>query len=47
VSMNDNTLNASVGARLRGLRLKKGIKQADTARDLGVSPAYLNLIEKG
>ena len=47
MSMNDNTLNASVGARLRGLRLKKGIKQADTARDLGVSPAYLNLIEKG
>jgi XRE family transcriptional regulator, fatty acid utilization regulator len=45
--MNENALNATVGARLRGLRLKRGIKQADTARDLGVSPAYLNLIEKG
>jgi len=45
--MNENALNATVGARLRGLRLKRGIKQTDTARDLGVSPAYLNLIEKG
>jgi XRE family transcriptional regulator, fatty acid utilization regulator len=47
VSMNENALNASVGAKLRGLRLKRGIKQTDAAHGLGVSPAYLNLIEKG
>lgn len=45
--MNENALNANVGHRLRALRLSKHIKQADAARDLGVSPAYLNLIEKG
>lgn len=45
--MNENALNANVGQRLRALRLSKHIKQADAARDLGVSPAYLNLIEKG
>lgn len=45
--MNENVLNANVGHRLRALRLSKHIKQADAARDLGVSPAYLNLIEKG
>jgi predicted transcriptional regulator/DNA-binding XRE family transcriptional regulator len=45
--MNENALNASVGIKLRGLRLARNVKQADAARDLGVSPAYLNLIEKG
>lgn len=45
--MNENALNANVGHRLRALRLSKNIKQADAARELGVSPAYLNLIEKG
>lgn len=45
--MNENALNANVGHRLRALRLSKSIKQADAARELGVSPAYLNLIEKG
>jgi predicted transcriptional regulator/DNA-binding XRE family transcriptional regulator len=45
--MNENQLNASVGYRLRSLRLSRNVKQADAARDLGVSPAYLNLIEKG
>ncbi|MFY2564043.1 helix-turn-helix domain-containing protein [Corallococcus terminator] len=45
--MNDNALNANVGLKLRGLRLSRNIKQADAAKDLGVSPAYLNLIEKG
>jgi predicted transcriptional regulator/DNA-binding XRE family transcriptional regulator len=38
---------ASVGARLRALRLERGIAQAEVAKRLGVSPAYLNLIEKG
>ena len=45
--MNETALNANVGHRLRALRLSKGVKQADAARELGVSPAYLNLIEKG
>src|SRR4051812_37401188 len=43
----ENALNANVGLRLRGLRLQRNIKQTDAARELGVSPAYLNLIEKG
>ena len=45
--MNENALNANVGHRLRAVRLSKNVKQADCARELGVSPAYLNLIEKG
>lgn len=45
--MNENALNANVGHRLRALRLSKNVKQSDAARELGVSPAYLNLIEKG
>ncbi len=45
--MNENALNANVGHRLRAVRLSKNLKQADCARELGVSPAYLNLIEKG
>lgn len=45
--MNENALNSNVGLKLRSLRLARNIKQTDAARDLGVSPAYLNLIEKG
>src|SRR5262245_26352766 len=37
----------NIGRRLRELRLEKELQQADVARTLGVSPAYLNLIEKG
>jgi XRE family transcriptional regulator, fatty acid utilization regulator len=47
MAMNENALNANVGLKLRGLRLARNIKQTDAAKDLGVSPAYLNLIEKG
>jgi predicted transcriptional regulator/DNA-binding XRE family transcriptional regulator len=36
-----------IGRRLRELRLERGLQQADVARHLGVSPAYLNLMEKG
>jgi predicted transcriptional regulator/DNA-binding XRE family transcriptional regulator len=39
--------NPSIGARLRALRLERNLAQADVAKKLGVSPAYLNLIEKG
>ena len=45
--MNENALNANVGLKLRSLRLARNIKQTDAAAALGVSPAYLNLIEKG
>ncbi len=45
--MNDVRLNANVGLKLRALRLQRSLKQADVAREIGVSPAYLNLIEKG
>jgi XRE family transcriptional regulator, fatty acid utilization regulator len=45
--MNENALNANVGLKLRSLRLQRNIKQSDAAKELGVSPAYLNLIEKG
>src|ERR687887_626930 len=45
--MNENALNANVGLKLRSLRLARNIKQTDAAREMGVSPAYLNLIEKG
>jgi hypothetical protein len=39
--------NATVGQKLRELRLDRGQAQADFARRLGISPSYLNLIEKG
>jgi hypothetical protein len=39
--------NASIGARLRALRLERHLAQVDVAKRLGVSAAYLNLIEKG
>ncbi len=45
--MNENAINANVGQKLRTLRLGRNVKQSEAARDLGVSPAYLNLIEKG
>jgi hypothetical protein len=40
----DNNL---IGQRLRQLRLERALRQADVARHLAISPAYLNLIEKG
>ena len=40
-------MDANIGRRLRELRLERNLQQADVARQLGVSPAYLNLIEKG
>ena len=37
----------TIGQRLRQLRLERGIRQSDLARAIGISPAYLNLLEKG
>src|SRR5262245_51267723 len=39
--------NVLIGQRLRQLRLDRAMRQSETAKQLGVSPAYLNLIEKG
>lgn len=39
--------NVLIGQRLRQLRMDRGLKQADVAKSLDISPAYLNLIEKG
>ena len=36
-----------IARRLRELRLSRGIRQSDLAKQLGISPAYLNLLEKG
>jgi XRE family transcriptional regulator, fatty acid utilization regulator len=47
MALTETALNANVGVKLRTLRLQRNVKQSDAARDLGVSPAYLNLIEKG
>ena len=39
--------NVLIGQRLRQIRLDRGMRQSDVAKQIGVSPAYLNLIEKG
>ena len=38
--------HAHMGTRLRELRVTRGLQQGEVARRLGVSPAYLSLIEK-
>ncbi len=40
-------VNANIGRRLRELRIERGLQQADVARRLAVSAAYMNLLEKG
>ncbi len=37
----------AMGRRLRELRIDRGLPQGDVAQKLGVSPAYLSLMEKG
>lgn len=37
----------NLGSRLRALRLERGLGQAEAAKRLGISAAYLSLIEKG
>lgn len=41
------TNNASMGHRLRELRIARALQQGEVARQLEISPAYLSLIEKG
>src|SRR2546423_4823177 len=38
-------MKARLGAKLRGLRRRKGLTQTEVASRLGISPSYLNLIE--
>ena len=38
-------LTALTGSRVRERRLALGMRQADLARDAGISASYLNLIE--
>lgn len=38
-------MTALTGTRIRERRTLEGVKQADLARSVGISPAYLNLIE--
>src|SRR5215208_547057 len=35
-----------IGQKLRQVRLERGMKQTELARALGISAAYLNLLEK-
>ncbi len=37
--------SALMGTRIRETRLRRGLRQAELARQVGVSPSYLNLIE--
>ena len=39
--------SSSVGKRLRELRLSRDVRQSELAKRLEISPAYLNLLEKG
>jgi predicted transcriptional regulator/DNA-binding XRE family transcriptional regulator len=39
--------NSRIGQKLRQLRMDRGLRQSDVAKQVGISPAYLNLIEKG
>ena len=41
-----NTSKIFAGSRLRRLRLKLGLSQAAFAQSLGLSPSYLNLMER-
>ena len=36
-----------IGQKVRQVRLERGLKQTELARTLGISAAYLNLLEKG
>ncbi|MBK6579275.1 MAG: DUF2083 domain-containing protein [Sandaracinaceae bacterium] len=45
--MSMKTNHAAMGARLRELRMARGLQQGEVARRLEISPAYLSLIEKG
>ena len=39
--------NAAMGSRIRDLRIQRGLQQGEAARRLGISPAYLSLLETG
>ncbi len=43
----EDPVRTSVGRKLRQNRKRKGISQAELARQIGISPTYLNLLEHG
>ncbi len=45
--LDQETLRFVFGVKLRGLRLEKGLSLKDLAKQTGLSPSYLNEIEKG
>jgi len=45
--LDQDTLKFVFGMKLRGLRLDKGLSLKDLAKKTGLSPSYLNEIEKG
>lgn len=45
IMKNNMGWSEDLGSKLKGLRLSRKVKQIDLARSLGISPAYLNLIE--
>src|SRR6186997_1347665 len=48
VLVDDESMDTRLlGQRLRELRLQRGVRQIDLARQLNISAAYLNLLEKG
>ena len=42
-----NQINQQTGHRIKAMRRKIGITQADLSKKLSISPSYLNLIESG
>jgi XRE family transcriptional regulator, fatty acid utilization regulator len=47
VLLNQDTLKFVFGMKLRGLRLDKGLSLKELSRKTGLSPSYINEIEKG
>lgn len=45
-SRSDSSLNSSLGAQLRALRVARGLSQEQLAEELGVSPRYLAGVER-
>lgn len=45
--MEDKQTNIEIGARIRSLRIKQGIKSSELASKLNISPQSLTLIQSG
>lgn len=47
INMEDKQTNIEIGARIRSLRIKQGIKSSELALKLNISPQSLTLIQSG